>query len=144
MKKWLLILSVYMVASFVATAQEEDNQPDKEIGGKLMQRMQEYIQTKLRLSKKEAAKFSPVFIRYYRDFAKTHNENRGDRLKLQKEIIDLRIRYRDEFRQVIEEQKANRVFQVEDEFRKKAVEMIRENRRDRLDKTPPRNNKAVL
>ncbi len=144
MKKWLLILSVFMVAGFSAVAQEEDNQPDREIGGKLMQRMQEYIQSRLRLSKKETEKFSPVFIRYYRDFARTHHENRADRLKLQKEIIDLRIRYRDEFRQVIEEQKANRVFQVEDEFRKKAVEMIRENRRDRLEKAPTRTNKAVL
>lgn len=143
MKQWLIILSLLLVPSFSLLAQEDENGPDQEVGSKLQQRMQEYIQTRLRLTKKETERFSPVFIRYFRDFAKTHRENKTDRLVLQQKIIELRLRYRDEFRQVIEEQKANRVFQAEDEFRKKAIEMIKENRRERMGKPPTRTNRVI-
>ena len=135
--------SLFLVPSFSLMAQEDEAGPDQEAGSKLQQRMQEYIQTRLRLSKKESERFSPVFLRYFRDFAKTHRENRADKLVLQQKIIELRLRYRDEFRQVIEEQKANRVFQAEDEFRKKAIEMIKENRRERPGKPPARTNRVL-
>ena len=125
MKKWLVILTLLIAPCISVFAQEQV--PNQEPEGRLQQRMREYIQDKLRLSKKETDKFSPVFMRYFRDFAKTHRENRTDKLILQQKIIELRLKYRDEFRQVIEEQKANRVFHYEDEFRKKTIELIKEN-----------------
>jgi hypothetical protein len=143
MKKWLLILTLFL-APAIAFAQEDETNPDQDAGGKLQQRMREYIQDKLRLSKKESERFSPVFVRYFRDFSKTHRENRGDKLVLQQKIIELRLRYRGEFRQVIEEQKANRVFHFEDEFRKKAIEIIKDNRRERMGKPTLRNNRTTL
>ncbi len=143
MKKWLIILSLLLTPCITIFAQEDEAAaPPQEAEGKLQQRMREYIQDKLRLSKKESEKFSPVFVRYFRDFAKTHRENRSDKLILQQKIIELRLRYRDEFRQVIEEQKANRVFHYEDEFRKETIKLIRENKRERLGK-PLRNNRLL-
>jgi hypothetical protein len=144
MKRWLLILSLFLIPSFAVMAQEDDPVPEQEVEGKLQQRMREYIQDKLRLSKKESERFSPIFVRYFRDFAKTHRENRTDKLILQQKIIELRLRYRGEFREVIEEQKANRVFHFEDEFRKKAIEIIKDNRRERLGKPPLRNNRKAF
>jgi hypothetical protein len=121
-----------------AFAQDEQS---TEEGSKIQQRMREYIQDKLGLSKKEAEKFSPLFLRYFREFALTHREYKMDRLVLQQKIIDLRLRYRGEFRQIMDEQRANKVFKYEDEFRQEAVRIIRENKRDRIG---PRRLRSLL
>ena len=92
----------------------------------------------------EAEKFTPIFVRYFREFAQTHRSYKGDRLVLQQKIIDLRIRYRTEFRQIMDEQRANRVFKHEDEFRQEVVRMIRENKRDRLESRPLRRNRSIV
>jgi hypothetical protein len=136
MKKWLLILSLFLLPALAAFSQEDDNQE----GGKIAIRMREYIQKNLGLSKAEAQKFTPVFVRYFREFAQTHRQHKGDRLVMQQKIIELRLRYRGEFRQILQEQKANKVYHYEDEFRQKAKEIIMENRRER----PIRRTNAIL
>jgi hypothetical protein len=134
MKKWLLILFVFLSSSVALFAQNDE--PAQE-AGKIQSRMVEYIQKRLGLSKNEAEKFSPVFFRYFREFAQTHRENRTDKLVLQQKIIDLRLKYRTEFRQIMDEDRANKVYKYEDQFRQEAIRIIKENRRDRL---PPRKN----
>jgi hypothetical protein len=138
MKKWLLIFSLLFVTGSVF-AQNEDDQPE---GGKIQERMREYVQRKLGLSKAEAERFSPVFVRYFREFAQTHRSNKGDRLVLQQKIIDLRLRYRTEFRQIMDENKANRVYKYEDEFRQEVVRILKENRREH--NPAARRNKSLL
>lgn len=138
MKKWLLILFVFLLPGLAALAQTQ--QPPQE-AGKIPERMKEYIQSKLGLSRGESEKFTPVFVRYFREFAQTHRQNKTDRLILQQKIIELRLRYRGEFRQIMDEQKANKVFQYEDNFRKEAIRIIKENRGDRV---PPRRTQAIL
>jgi hypothetical protein len=70
----------------------------------------------------------------------THRQNRGDILILKQKIIELRIRYRTEFRQILDEQRANKVFQYEDRFRVETKRIINESRRDRI---PPRRVRAL-
>jgi hypothetical protein len=135
MKKWLLILFLFLLPGLAAFAQNEQQ------AGKIQERMNEYIQHKLGLSRAETEKFSPVFMRYFREFAQTHKQNRGDRLILQQKIIELRLHYRGEFRQIMDEQRANKVFQYEDNFRQEAIRIIKENRGDRV---PPRRSRAIL
>jgi Spy/CpxP family protein refolding chaperone len=110
--------------------------------GKLQERMRLYVQNRLSLSKAEAERFTPVFIRYFREVAQTHRENKGDRLVFQQKVIELRLRYRSEFRQIMDEQRANKVYKYEDDFRREVIQIIRENQADRI-KTR-RNNKAVM
>jgi len=146
MKKWLTILFLLLLPGFAAFAQNEEPQqtqqePAPKDAGKLQERMREYIQNKLSLSKAEAEKFTPVFVRYFREFAQTHRENKTDRLILQQKIIELRLRYRGEFRQIMDEQRANKVFKYEDDFRREAIEIIRENKRDRIQ---VRRNRSIL
>lgn len=143
MKKWLTILIVILVPAFSVMAQNDNDEPTPQ-EGKIRERMQEYIQARLNLSRNEAEKFTPVFVRYFREFAQTHRTYRTDKLILQQKIIDLRLRYRTEFRQVMDENRANNVYRYEDEFRKKAMEIIRENRRDRLENKPLRRNRSLL
>jgi hypothetical protein len=87
MKNWLIILTLFILPGFAFAQDEEDTQE----GGKIPERMKVYIQNKLGLSRKEADRFAPVFFRYFREFAKTHRENRGDRLILQQKIIELSL-----------------------------------------------------
>lgn len=138
MKKYLYILLLFLLPAIAAFSQDEDSGEDN---GKIADRMREYIQKNLGLSKSEAQKFTPVFARYFREFAQTHRQNKGDRLVLQQKVIELRLRYRGEFKQIMDEQRANKVFQYEDKFRQEVIRIIKENRRDR---TPPRRTKAVL
>jgi len=143
MKKILLILTVFIgsLATGMAQTEPDDANPQE---SKIRERMQEYIQNRLNLSRNEAEKFTPIFVRYFREFAQTHRSYKGDRLVLQQKIIDLRIRYRTEFRQIMDEQRANRVFKHEDEFRQEVVRMIRENKRERLESRPLRRNRSIV
>jgi hypothetical protein len=127
MKKWFIILFVYSLP-LISFGQDNDSIPDE---GKIPDRMKTYIQDKLGLSRKEADRFTPVFLRYFREFARTHRENKSDRLVLQQKIIELRLRYRGEFRQILDEKRANKVYFYEDEFRKQAIRIIRENKGER-------------
>ena len=138
MKKYFIILILIFIG-FAGYAQDEGE--DK--GAKIRDRMNEYIQDRLGLSKREAEKFSPVFLRYFQEFRQIRRENRTDNLVLKQKIIDLRIRYRNEFRQIMDEPRANKVFVYEDEFRRKAIQML-ETRKDRLGEKTLQRNQSLL
>lgn len=138
MKKYLLILFVTLFASFTSFAQDEELE-DK--GGKLLERMQLYIQKKLDMTKDEAERFSPVFLRYISEIRRTHREFRTDRPMLQLKIAEVRVRFRDQFKPIINEQRANRVFQHQREFEDKIRQIIIEKQTERRGL---RRNRAML
>ncbi|SRR6266542_3216370 len=124
MKKILYILIFVFSLNSVAFAQDDD------AGGKLRDKMVEYIQNKLGLSRAEAEKFQPVFLDYLKDMRSTKQQFRGgDKLILQQKIVDLRIRYRDQFKPIIGEARSNQVFKHEHDF----IEQARTELKDRLD-----------
>ena len=139
MKKYIVILILFF--SGLATYAQNEGNDDK--ASKIRDRMSEYIKDRLNLSRNEAEKFTPVFLRYFQEFRQIHNENHNDNLVLKQKIIDLRIRYRNEFRQIMEEPKANKVFVYEDEFRRQAIQIL-ETRRDRLGEKGIQRNRSPL
>ena len=132
MKRVLLILSVFLVTSGSLFAQDDDNDGNE----KIRDRMNEYIQKRLNLSNDEAKKFSPVFLQYFKEWRQTLKDNKGDRLVLQQKIVDLRLRYRTQFREVLGEQRGNQVFGHQEKF----IKELRDLRRDRLGDRPLRRN----
>jgi len=138
MKKYFIILILFFTG--LATYAQNEGADDK---GKIRDRMSEYIKDRLGLSKNEAEKFTPVFLRYFQEFRQIHGENKTDILILKQKIIDLRIRYRNEFRQIMDEPRANKVFVYEDEFRRKAIQIL-ETRRDRLGEKGIQRNRSLL
>jgi hypothetical protein len=140
MKKWIVILLLLVVPGVRALAQNEE---PTEQESRIQVRMREYIQDRLNLSRNEAEKFTPVFVRYFREFALAHRMYKDDRLLFQQKIIELRIRYRTEFRQIMDEQRANKVFKYEDEFRQEVTRMLKENRREHIDR-PLRRDRMVI
>ncbi len=110
MKKIIYLFILLFTLNGVSFAQDEQD------GGKVRERMVEYIQDKLSLSKGEAEKFTPVFIDYFKELRTTNQNFRGDRLVLQQKIAELRLRFRDQFKPIIGEKRSNEVFTHERDF----------------------------
>lgn len=130
MKRFLLIVSLFFVTGTSLFAQDDDNDGNE----KIRDRMNEYIQKRLNLSNDEAKKFTPIFLQYFKEWRQTLRDNKGDRLILQQKIVDLRLRYRTQFREVLGEQRGNQVFGHQEKF----IQELRDLRRDRLGNKPVR------
>lgn len=138
MKKFLLILIIFFFASPILHAQEEVENNDK-----IRDKMTEFIQQRLNLSKGEAEKFSPAFLRYFHEWRSTLRDFRGnpDRLLLQQKIVDLRLRYRSEFKDILGEKRSNQVFDQQDRF----IEGVRKMREgQRFENRPGRRFRAMI
>ena len=95
MKKIFYILFLFFSIQSVSAQ-------DAQVGeGKLREKMVEYIQAKLGLSRGEAEKFQPVFIDYFKELKRTNKEFRGQGLELQQKIVEVRLRYREQFRPIV-------------------------------------------
>jgi len=133
MKRLLIILSLLFVSSVRLFAQEEDE--PKEGNDKIRDKMNEFIQKRLDLSKDEAEKFSPVFIKYFKEWRQTLRESKGlPDLDRRQRIIDLQLRYRNQFREIVGEKKGDQVFEHQRVF----VETMRRLQQERLGNNPAR------
>ena len=127
MKKILFILTLVLFSGFVAKAQEDDND-------KIRDKMREFIQRRLKLSNNETDRFTPVFIRYFRDWRQTVREHKDDILFRQQKIAELRIRYRGEFRDVVGEKRSTEVYKKQEEFIRILNEQMRNRRDERINR----------
>jgi hypothetical protein len=134
MKKILFILSLLCFTGTGLFAQDEE---DNEGNEKIRDKMSEYIQNRMNLSDKEAKKFTPVFIRYFKEWRQTIKDNKGDALVRQQKIVDLRLRYRTQFREVLGEQRGDRVFFHQDAFIRELKE-LNDIRKERMRNNPNR------
>ena len=123
MKKFLLILTLALFAASGLQAQDDEND-------RIRDKMREFIQKRLNLTRNEAERFTPVFVRYFREWRQTLREHKGDMLERQKRIVDLRIRYRPEFREIVGERRSIDIYKRQDEFIRILGEQQLKNRRD--------------
>lgn len=100
---------------------------------KLREKLISYIQNRLGLTRAEAEQFQPVYISYYRELKQANRELKGQPpLERQQKLLNIRLRYRDQFKSIIGEKKANEVFNHERDFIKTVRTEIQERRRERL------------
>ena len=137
MKKFLLILTLVLLTGSALHAQDEEND-------RIRDKMREFIQKRLNLSRNEADRFTPVFVRYFREWRQTLKENRDDVLVRQQRIVELRIRYRTEFRDIVGEKRSNDVFKKQDEFIQGIQKMREEQIRSRKDDRPNKRFRNLL
>lgn len=135
MKQYLLILSLLLVTTVPLSAQNDDDGRNN-----IRDKMNEYIQRRLGLNKDEAAKFAPIFQEYFKEWRQILKENRADKLEMQKKIIDLRIRYRTRFREILGEQRGNQVFAHQEAFVREIRHLRQERLRNRGGNPPPRRS----
>ncbi|MBA2328197.1 MAG: hypothetical protein M3413_06365 [Bacteroidota bacterium] len=125
MKIYLYILSFFLTINISAFAQDNAAEGN---GNKIREKMTEYVQKRLSLSKSEAERFNPVFMNYFNELRNTNIQHRDDKLVLQQKIIDVRLRYRDQFKPIVGEKRSNDVFTYERDF----VEEVKRLRQDRI------------
>ncbi|MFT3678567.1 MAG: hypothetical protein QM781_21905 [Chitinophagaceae bacterium] len=126
MKKILLITSMFLISAVSLWAQDDDEDGGNE---KIRDKMNEYIQQRLNLSDAEAKKFTPVFLEYFKEWRKALQDNKGPekRLDREKKVIDLRLRYRGQFQEILGEKRGNQVFNQQDRFIQE-LRLLRQNR----------------
>jgi len=125
--KIILYLFSFFILSTTAFGQDDTGQ-----GAKIRERMTEYIQKRLSLSKSEAEKFGPLYLDYFNEMRKINQEYKGDKLVLQQKIVELKLNYRDQFKTIVGEKKSNDVFIYEREF----INEIKELRNERSQNKP--------
>lgn len=135
MKKLVFILTLLLSFTSVINAQADDNEDSR-----IRDKMRQYIQQRMHLTKNEAERFTPVFIRYFREWRSTLKENRTDRLILQQKIVELRIRYRSEFKEIIGEQRSNEVYRHQEIF----IQELKDLKNERNQNRPVRRTRTVL
>jgi len=133
MKRFLFILSLFVLTAAPILAQEDDDVDDN---ATIRDKMSEYIQQRLNLSPEEAKKFKPVFIEYFKDWKKTAKENRGDNLVMRQKITDLQVKYRARFKDIVGEQRSNLIFTHQRGF----ILELRRLRQERLKNNPAKRN----
>ena len=137
MKKILLILTFALLTGFSSKAQSDEHD-------KIRDKMTEFIQKRLDLTRNEAERFTPVFIRYFREWKQTLQENRNDGLVRQQRIIELRLRYRTEFRDIVGEKRSNDVYKQQDFFVHEITKMREEQIRARRADIPKKGIQTLL
>ena len=141
MKKVLYILILFLLSKTALFAQNDGNDQNERI----REKMKEFIQRRLRLSNAETEKFSPVFIRYFNEWRQTlRNPDGLPKLDLQQRIVELRIRYRNEFRDIVGDRKSNQVYENQEIF----IDGLRKNMqaeriRNKEDRTNRRFNALI-
>lgn len=129
MKKIFIIAGLTLFTFFSGFAQEDEN--DNGNNDKIREKMSEFIQRRMGLSKTEADRFNPVFFRYFREWKMTLQTNRNDRPLLQLRIAELRIRYRNEFKDIVGEKRCNQIYDHQEIFIQKLRELKTERMRNR-------------
>ena len=135
MKKLLVILGLSFFTSTACFSQAADNDNDK-----IREKMSEFIQRRMGMSRAEAERFNPVFMRYFREWKTTIQANRNDRPMLQLRIAELRIRYRTEFKDIVGEKRCNQIYDHQEVF----MEKIKQLREDQLQRRPIRRTRLMV
>lgn len=137
MIRFLLALVAFMPV--LAICQEnEPTRPGNE--AKKIQAMEvAYMTKELNLTPEEAQRFWPVFNKY-RDEVRSvlNNQATTDQLERQQQVLDLRKRYRTEFSRILTQERANRVFNSEDQFRQMVRREFQKRQMERRGGNPQR------
>jgi hypothetical protein len=140
MKRILYAFFLFCICSTSSFAQEDEG-----AGGSLVrERMTEYIQKRLRLSNSEADQFGPIFLNYFNDLRKTTQEHKGDQLVLQQKVAELRLNYRNQFKNVVGEKRSNEVFNHERDFIDEVKRLRQERMLNRNDNKPNKRGNGPL
>jgi hypothetical protein len=113
------LVSLLFTLSAFSQIQRPGNPESRAAELKKIQAMEvAFITKELNLTPDEAQKFWPVFNQYRNELRTVAVENKQkDHLERQQKMLDLRKKYREDFSKVMNQERANKVFGAEDEFK---------------------------
>lgn len=98
-----------------------------------------YITKELNLTADEAQKFWPLYNQYFEELKKARAENRNDELVFEEKALNIRKKYRTEFKKVLnDDTRVNKVFVIDRNFK----EILRKEMQNRQ-KNRPKNTRVL-
>ena len=110
----LLLMSLLLVQGYFCTAQDSDDNEGDDIKAVRVA----FMTDKLKLSSDEAQKFWPVYNNYLQELRRARKDNSGDLVRQQEAIVNVRKKYKDNFKRVLNtDDRVNRVYTAQQEFK---------------------------
>ena len=98
------------------------------LGDRIPEKMNLFIQKRMRMTEREREAFGPVYAKYQKEFQQTLRKNREDRLLSRQQIIELQIRYRKEFAPIVGEGRVLQIYDLQEDF----IRTLREIQSERM------------
>ena len=128
MKKIVLIIAIFFSCFTVLYAQD-DNDPRSE---RIQALKIAFITQKLNLTADEAQKFWPVYNQYNQEINNMQANNKGDALDNEEKLLNIRKKYKPSFEKVIGQQKLNKFFNAERDFRTVLIHRLKDRPAQKL------------
>ncbi len=138
MKKFYLLLVLFSITTFVKAQDEAVNTEKKQQGIEALKVA--FISRELDLTPDEAQKFWPVYNQYAKDLKNTIGRG-NDALDRDEKVLNLRKSYKDQFSNVLGQQRMNKMYNAEGRFRDLLIKSMR-NQNQRPQNQRPQNQRV--
>jgi len=138
MKKIYLLLVLVSITTFVKAQDEAVNTEKKQQGIEALKVA--FISRELDLTPDEAQKFWPVYNQYAKDLKNTIGRG-NDALDRDEKVLNLRKSYKDQFSNVLGQQRMNKMYNAEGRFRDLLIKSMR-NQNQRPQNQRPQNQRV--
>jgi len=122
MKKFYLLLVLVSITAFVKAHDEAVNTEKKQQGIDALKVA--FISRELDLTPDEAQKFWPIYNQYAKDLKNTISRG-NDALDRDEKVLNLRKSYKDQFSNVLGQQRMNKIYNAEGRFRDLLIKSMR-------------------
>jgi hypothetical protein len=100
------------------------------LGDRIPEKMNLFIQKRMRMTGGEREAFGPVFARYQKEWREAMRKNREDRLLARQQLIELQIKYRKEFSPIVGENRVIQIYDLQEDFIRILRDVQQERNRD--------------
>jgi len=100
------------------------------LGERIPEKMNLFIQKRMRMTGGEREAFGPVFARYQKEWRETMRKTREDRLLARQQLIELQIKYRKEFSPIVGENRVIQIYDLQEDFIRILRDVQQERNRD--------------
>jgi hypothetical protein len=129
MKKYLLILITFLTTAFSVTAQDDLPEGGAKRQEKIRALYVAFITEKLVLTPDEAQKFWPVHTQFSNEL-KGVNKDLPE-LQKQQAQLDIKKKYQDGFNRILGNQRTERFFKLDGEFKQKLLDQFKKRQNNR-------------
>ena len=136
MKKFYLLLVLVSITAFVKAQDEAVNTEKKQQGIDALKVA--FISRELDLTPDEAQKFWPIYNQYAKDLKNTIGRG-TDALERDEKVLNLRKSYKEQFSNVVGQQRMNKMYNAEGRFRNLLIKSMRNQNQNQNQR--PSNNR---